>query len=75
MRVLNFFNFNHPENNLDAMYYCGGGAQIQHLIDAVGENLDLPLVPITELMQSSAAGLSEEEMMIGVEAIGIGLAE
>ncbi len=75
MRVLNFFNFNHPENNLDAMYYCGGGAQIPQLLDAVKENLELPLVPATELMKSSAPGLSEEEMMIGVEAIGIGLVE
>lgn len=75
MRVLNFFNFNHPENNLDAMYYCGGGALIPQLLDAVRENLELPLIPVTELMKSSAPGLSEEEMMIGVEAIGIGLVE
>lgn len=75
MRAFNFFNFNHPENNLEAVYYCGGGARIQQLLDAVGESLDLPLVPVTELMMSSAAGLSEEEMLIGAEAIGIGLVE
>lgn len=53
MRVLNFYSFNNPSNNLDRVYYCGGGSKIRGLMDALRENIDLPLVDIGELINTT----------------------
>lgn len=49
MRVLNFYSFNNTNNTIDTLYYCGGGARFDDLIDAVRENLDLPVKSLGEL--------------------------
>lgn len=50
MKALNFHAYEHRENLLQSVYYCGGGAQIEPLIAAIREAIDLPLEPITRLL-------------------------
>jgi type IV pilus assembly protein PilM len=53
MRVLNFYSFNNPDNNLDRVYYCGGGSCFPGLMDELRNNIEMPLVDIAELMEGS----------------------
>lgn len=43
MRVMNFYSFNHANNTIDALYYCGSGARYEALLRAVGETTELPM--------------------------------
>lgn len=59
MRVMNFYNFNHPDNSLDKLYYCGGGAHITPLLREISHMIEPELVGIEELY-SKEAGNAEE---------------
>lgn len=50
MRVLNFYSFNNADNTIDRLYYCGGGARYEGLVEMLKETLDLPVQSIAELM-------------------------
>lgn len=67
MRVLNFYSFNNPDNNLDRVYYCGGGSCFQGLMDELRSNIEMPLVDLAELMEGSALA-REERTRIGAAA-------
>lgn len=69
MRVLNFYNFNHPGNNLDTLYYTGGGSMVEPLLEAIREVNEIPLVSIRELLTDEYA--DEDAVMIGLYALGI----
>lgn len=50
MQALNFYNYNNPENELHDIYFCGGGAKIEPLLDALTERVSLRSHSIRELM-------------------------
>lgn len=69
MRVLNFFDFNHQENNIRTIYCCGGGAMISGMLNAIRENTDLRVAPINELLETEYEDGSF--VLEGVLALGI----
>lgn len=69
MRVLNFYNFNHPENSLEKIYYCGGGSRIQPLLDAISEMVDVKLASITDLFTDDTP--FTDELVLGPQSLGI----
>lgn len=69
MRVLNFYNFNHPENSLDTIHYCGGGAMITPLIEAVKETVEINVLPISELFTDEYEDV--DAIVAGPRALGI----
>lgn len=58
MRVLNFYSFNNSDNTIDTLYYCGGGARYQALIDTISDTLDIPVKSIGVLLPE----VHEDEM-------------
>lgn len=69
MRVVNFYGFNHPDNNLRNIYYCGGGAGITPLIREIDETVEPQLKAIHELFAPSFD--MEEALKAGAAAVGI----
>ena len=49
-RALNFYRFNMPDSNLTDIYYCGGGSKIVPLIDRMRDELQLEILPFSELL-------------------------
>lgn len=50
MRVLNFYSYNNPNNNIDALYVCGVGIRLKPLMDEIASNIELPLRQAKELI-------------------------
>lgn len=73
MRVLNFYSFNHTDNTIDSLYYCGGGARYEELIDAIRDTLDLPVRSIKELLPEVSLD-EEDEWVDSPQAYGVLLA-
>ena len=69
MRVLNFYNFNHPENNLDTLYYCGGGAEIRPLIETIADMVEIKVTSITEMLADDIE--DKEAVMMSPQPLGI----
>lgn len=69
MRVLNFYNFNHPDNKLDALYYCGGGALIQPLIEAIEGATEVNVVSLDQLLTDKYEDTAK--ILMGPQALGI----
>lgn len=69
MRVMNFYDFNHPENNIDTIYCCGGGAMIPALLSAISENTSMGVTEINELLETEYEDGSFA--LEGVLALGI----
>ncbi len=70
MRVLNFYNFNNRDNTLEDLYYFGGGALITPFIDILRDAVPLNLKSVSELLNLKAK-ISEEEILLGLQAIGL----
>ncbi|MDO5111477.1 MAG: pilus assembly protein PilM [Clostridia bacterium] len=71
MQALNFYNYNNPENALRDIYFCGGGAQIQPLKDAICERVTLATHDIETLMPPSEG--SQEPASLYPAAYGVTL--
>lgn len=69
MRVLNFYNFNHPDNKLDALYYCGGGSLIQPLIEAIEGATEVNVVSLDQLLTDKYEDTAK--ILMGPQALGI----
>lgn len=69
MRVLNFYNFNHPDNKLDALYYCGGGSLIQPLIEAIEGATEVKVVSLDQLLTDKYEDTAK--ILMGPQALGI----
>lgn len=69
MRVLNFYNFNHPDNKLDALYYCGGGALIRPLIEAIEGATEVNVVSLDQLLTDKYEDTAK--ILMGPQALGI----
>lgn len=50
MKALNFHAYEHRDNRLQTVYYCGGGAYIQPLVEAISNAISLPLESIAPLL-------------------------
>lgn len=59
MRILNFYSFNNPQNGIEALYYFGDGAHLTPLLKALQEQLDLPVLPMTDLFPNMREELRE----------------
>lgn len=55
-RVVNFYNFNTPEQNIEQMYFLGGGAQIPQLTNHIAEAVSVPSDSIEVLLPPEATG-------------------
>ncbi len=52
-RIVSFFNFNYPQSQLDALHYCGRGAGVAPLMDALRSHVSINLVDISAVMPPS----------------------
>jgi len=69
MRVLNFYNYEHPNNNLEHLVCCGGGALIEPLLDEIGSMIDLEIETIDNLVTDNIGDMSP--VINGPQALGI----
>lgn len=69
MRVLNFYSFSNPNNNLATLYYSGGGAAIAPLIEAIEQSIELQPVGIEALCADDYE--DRNRLRMGVKALGI----
>lgn len=69
MRVINFFTYNHPNNTLDTLYCCGGGAKIEPLMKILDDTMDLKVKSLHELFDTMTE--HEDAMILGAAAVGI----
>lgn len=70
MRVMNFYNFNNRNNTLEDLYYFGGGALLEPLLNNIREAVPLNIKSVSELIGIKHK-LTEEEILIGAQAIGM----
>lgn len=69
MRVLNFYSYNNPNNNINALYVCGMGIRLKPLMDEIAANIELPLLHASELIP--LAGGLPEGLEIAPQSYGI----
>ena len=50
MKTVNFYNFNNPQSELDAVYVCGGGALIEDVRLSIAEHTGLPVKSVAEIL-------------------------
>lgn len=55
-KVVNFYNFNNPDRDIEQLYFLGGGAQIPQLTQAISEAVSVPAQDIDFLLPSEAKG-------------------
>ena len=63
MRVMNFYNYNNPRNTIDAIYYYGRESN-PLLLDRIQSVTELPVRPLTELIQGDGEGQQENLLMM-----------
>lgn len=69
MRVMNFYGFNHPENNLTRIHYCGGGENIGPLLAAIQDTMEYQMTGISELITDKTEAM--DLLVQGPQALGI----
>lgn len=69
IRVITFFTYNYPNNTLDTLYCCGGGAKIEPLLETLRDSLELKVKGLNELFLESRG--NEEALVLGAAAVGI----
>lgn len=68
MRVMNFYNYNNPRNTIDCIYYCGREAS-PLLLDRIQSVTELPLKPLTELLELPE-GSKDENLLMMLQGYG-----
>ncbi|MDO4271201.1 MAG: pilus assembly protein PilM [Eubacteriales bacterium] len=68
MKALNFHSYEHRDNRLERVHYCGGGALLAPLIDTIAQAVHLPLAPIGELLPEIGSGA--EDVLSCAAAVG-----
>jgi type IV pilus assembly protein PilM len=69
MRAINYYWFDKPNSNLTDAYYCGGGAKIGLLLEAISATIGLQLHSIEVLMPDG--GAEKEQLLLCPSAVGI----
>ena len=49
-KVVNFYNFNNPEREIEKLYFLGGGALIPQLTEAIADAVSVPAAGVEELL-------------------------
>lgn len=55
-KVINFYNFNNPDKDIEQMFFLGGGAQIPQLTTAIEQSVSVPAEGIDFLLPIGAKG-------------------
>ena len=53
-KVVNFYNFNNPEREIEHIYFLGGGARIPQLTGAISEAVSVPSLSVEALLPQEA---------------------
>ena len=56
-KVVNFYNFNNPEREIELLCFVGGGACIPQLTTAISEAVSVPIMSAEDLLPAEARGL------------------
>lgn len=51
MRAINYYTYENRDNNLENLYFCGGGAWIQPLMQELANTIPLKLVSLSQLSE------------------------
>lgn len=70
MKAVNFYNFNNREKPLERVHFCGGGAGIAALVNAITDTIGLETRMLSELMPPCEAGVDPS---LFAKAVGIAL--
>lgn len=70
MRVLNFYSFNNADNTIDTLYYCGGGARYEKLIEVLADTVGIPVKSIGEMLPD-ADQEKEPEWVDSPQTVGV----
>lgn len=54
LKLVNFYHFTYRQNQLGGVYLIGGGAKIQPVRRILEETLDLPVLPVEDLIPGAA---------------------
>jgi type IV pilus assembly protein PilM len=66
MRVLNFYNYNHPDNNLEVMYVMGDALPYKVIADNVRDATGMEVKPLVSLLpESSLDGIENSPLCYG----------
>lgn len=68
MRVINFYNYNNAQNNIDQLLYCGGGIPWDHLLPRIREATGLPLKPVASMIPNVG---KLEDVNVSPQAYGV----
>ena len=66
--VINFYRFNNRDTELDEIYFCGGGSNIEALCDTIAETVGMNRKNFMELMPEE---VDKDANLGGVFAIGV----
>ena len=55
-KVVNFYNFNNPEREIEMLCFLGGGARIPQLTNAIADAVSVPAVSVETLLPPEACG-------------------
>ena len=55
-KVVNFYNFNNPEREIEQLCFLGGGARIPQLTNAIAEAVSVPATSVEALLPPEASG-------------------
>lgn len=55
-KVVNFYNFNNPEREIEQLCFLGGGARIPQLTNAISEAVSVPVRSVESLLPPEACG-------------------
>ena len=70
MRVMNFYNYNNPKNNIDRILYCGGILE-ETLLPRIEEATGLPCHPLSEMVKGSEKLEKRDTLNRSPQAYGI----
>ena len=63
MKAVNFFNYNNREAELNDIYICGGGAEVDVLVRTIAEETKLNVYPASKLT-SRILGLDKPDIFL-----------
>ncbi len=69
MRVVNFFTYNHPNNTLEHLYCCGGGAFLEPLLDVLQDTVGLKIKKVSELFPNQ----KEDQLALVMAPAAVGI--
>lgn len=66
-KVINFYNFNNPEREIDRLFYMGGGASIPQVIQSLKDMIQVPVASADKLLPHAAQG--QDTSLVGALAL------